>query len=237
MALGLWLGAALAGALALAWVAVAPEGWRQGTVAPLFIDVLAVGLCASAWLVHRRLAASWLRERNVASSIEEQVGMAPGLLKGSLELGRTLPHGVSSGLADRAARNVLGQLGGEQRDLGGRMTRDVARWIRRGGVSLMLVMPLVVVLTAVAPGRSLMAWAGLARPFELMAAPTLPALVVTPGTIEVLRGSDVPMEVSAPGRTTVTVHWQAAGDIALEEMIDLDGDRGSFLLRSVTARI
>ena len=236
LALGLWLGAALAGALALAWVAVAPEGWRQGTVAPLLIDALAVGLCAAAWLVHRKLAASWLRERNVASSIEEQVGMAPGLLRGSLELGRTLPHGVSSGLADRAAQNVLGHLRSEQRDLGGRMTRDVGRWIRRGGVSLMLVMPLVVVLTVVAPGRSLMAWAGLARPFELMAAPTLPALVVTPGTIEVLRGSDVPMEVSAPGRTTVTVHWQAAGDIALEEMIDLDGDRGSFVLRSVTAR-
>jgi len=97
-------------------------------------------------------------------------------------------------------------------------------------------MPLVIVLTVVAPGRSFMAWAGLARPFELMAGPTLPALVVTPGTVEVLRGSDVPMEVSAPGRTMVTVHWQATGDIALEEMIDLDGDRGSFVLRSVTAR-
>ena len=81
-----------------------------------------------------------------------------------------------------------------------------------------------------------MAWAGLARPFELMAGPTLPALVVTPGTVEVLRGSDVPMEVSAPGRTTVTVHWQAAGDVALEQTIDLDGDRGSFVLRRVTAR-
>ncbi len=71
LALGLWLGAALAGALALAWLAVAPEGWRQGTSAPLLIDVLVVGLCASAWLVHRRLAGSWLRERNLASSIEQ----------------------------------------------------------------------------------------------------------------------------------------------------------------------
>lgn len=108
--------------------------------------------------------------------------------------------------------------------------------MRRGGLGLGLLMPLVVVLTVVAPGRSLMAWAGLARPFELMAGPTLPALVVTPGTVEVRRGSDVPMQVSAPGRTTVTVHWQAAGDVALEELIELDGDRGSFVLRSVTAR-
>ncbi len=236
LALGLWFGAALAGVLALAWVVVAPEGWRQGTVVPLFIDALVVGLLASAWLVYRRLAGSWLRERNVASSIEQRVGMAPGLLRGSLELGRTLPHGVSSGLADRAAQNALGHLSGDHRDLGGQMTHDVGRWTRRGGLGLMLAMPLVVVLTLVAPGRSLIAWEGLARPFELMAAPTLPALVVTPGTIEVLRGSDVPMEVSAPGRTTVTVHWQAAGDVALEEMIDLDGDRGSFVLRGVTAR-
>ena len=236
LALGLWLGAALAGALALAWLAVAPEGWRQGTSAPLLIDALVVGLCASAWLVHRRLAGSWLRERNLASSIEQEVGMAPGVLRGSLELARTLPPGVSSGLADRAAQNALGHLRGAHRDLAGRMTHEVGRWMRRGGLGLILLVPLVVVLTIVAPGRSLMAWSGLARPFELMAGPTLPALVVTPGTVEVLRGSDVPMEVSAPGRTTVTVHWQAAGDVALEAMIELDGDRGSFVLRSVTAR-
>ena len=236
LALGLWLGAALAGALALAWLAVAPEGWRQGTSAPLLIDALVVSLCASAWLVHRRLAGSWLGERNLASSIEQEVGMAPGVLRGSLELARTLPPGVSSGLADRAAQNALGHLRGAHRDLAGRMTHEVGRWMRRGGLGLILLVPLVVVFTIVAPGRSLMAWSGLARPFELMAGPTLPALVVTPGTVEVLRGSDVPMEVSAPGRTTVTVHWQAAGDVALEEMIELDGDRGSFVLRSVTAR-
>ena len=208
----------------------------RGTSAPLLIDVLVVGMFASGWLVHRRLARSWLRERNVASSIEQEVGMAPGVLRGSLELARTLPPGVSSGLADQAAQDALGHLGGEHRNIAGRMTHEVGRWMRRGGLGLTLLMPLVVVLTVVAPGRSLMAWAGLARPFELMAAPTLPALVVTPGTVEVLRGSDVPMEVSAPGRTTVTVHWQAAGDVARRETIDLDGDRGSFVLRSVTAR-
>ena len=236
LTLGLWLGAALAGALALAWVAVAPEGWRQGTSAPLLIDLLVVGLFTSVWLVYRRLAGSWLGERNLASSIEQEVGMAPGVLRGSLELARTLPPGVSSRLADRAAQNALAHLRGANRDLAGRMTHEVGRWMRRGGLGLILLMPLVVVLTVVAPGRSVMAWAGLARPFELMARPTLPALVVTPGTVEVPRGSDLPMDVSAPGRTTVTVHWQAAGDVALEEMIQLDGDRGSFVFRSVTAR-
>ena len=236
LALGLWLGAAFAGVLALAWVAMAPEGWRQGTSVPLLIDVLAVGMFAAGWLVHRRVAGSWLRERNVANSIEQEVRMAPGVLRGSLELARTLPPGVSSGLADRAAQNALGHLRGERRDLAGRMTHEVGRWMRRGGLGLALLMPLVVVLTVVAPERSLMAWAGLATPLELMAGPTLPALVVTPGTVEVFRGSDVQMEVSAPGRATVTVHWQAAGDVALEETIDLDGDRGSFVLQSVTAR-
>jgi hypothetical protein len=236
LALSLWLGATLVGALALAWVAMAPEGWRQGTSAPLLIDALILGLCVSSWIVHQRLAGSWLRERNVANDIEREVGMAPGVLGGSLELARTLPSGVSSSLADRAAQNALTYLRGERRDLAGRMIRKVRWWIRHGGLGLGVLMPLVIVLTVVAPGRSFMAWSGLARPFELMAGPTLPALVVTPGTVEVLRGSDVPMEVSAPGRTTVTVHWQATGDIALEEMIDLDGDRGSFVLRSVTAR-
>ena len=236
LALGLWLGAVFAGALALAWLVVAPDGWRQGTATPLFIDALVVGLCVCAWLAHRRFAGSWLREHNLASSIEQVVGMAPGVLRGSLELARTVPPGVSSGLADRAAQNALGHLRGRHRDLAGRMAHEVGWWMRRGGVGFVALMPLVVVLTVVAPGRSLMAWSGLARPFELLAGPTLPRLVVTPGTVEVLRGSDVPLEVSAPGRTTVTVHWQAVGDVALAEMIDLDGDRGSFVLRSVTAR-
>ena len=236
LALGLWLGAAFAGALALAWLIVAPEGWRQGTPVPLLIDVVVVGLCAGAWWVHRRLAGSWLREPNVANSIEHEVGMAPGVLRGSLELARTLPVGVSSGLADQAAQNAVGRLRGEHRVLAGRMTHEVGHWIRRGVLGLVVLMPMVLVFTFVAPGRSLMAWAGLARPFELLAGPTLPALVVTPGTVEVPRGSDVSMEVSAPGRTTVTVNWQAAGDVEASEMIELDGDRGSFVLRSVTAR-
>ena len=226
----------MAAALSLAWLGVAPEGWRQGTAVPLVIDVLVIGLCATAWLVHRRLAESWLVERNVASSIEETIGMAPGLLKGSLELARALPAGVSSDLADHAAHNAVRQLQGERGDLGGRMTQEVGRWIRRGGLGFLVMMPLALVLTVAAPGRSLMALVGLGKPFELLAGPTLPALVVTPGTVEVPRGSDVPMQVSAPGRMMVTVHWQAAGDVALAETIDLDGDQGSFVLRSVSAR-
>jgi hypothetical protein len=236
LALGLWLGTAMAAALSLAWLGVAPEGWRQGTAVPLLIDVLVAALCATAWLVHRRLGESWLGERNVASSIEERVGMAPGLLKGSLELARVLPPGVSSPLADHAANNAVGRLQGAHGDLAGRMTQEVGGWIRRGAFGFVVLIPLVLVLTVVAPGRSLMALVGLASPFELLAGPTLPALVVTPGTVEVPRGSDVTMHVSAPGRAMVTVHWQAAGDVALEEEIVLDGDQGSFVLQDVSAR-
>jgi hypothetical protein len=204
LALGLWLAAAFAGALALAWLFVAPEGWRQGSPVPLLIDGVVLGTCAGAWWVHRRLAGSWLRERNIANSIEREVGIAPGVLRGSLELARTLPDGVSSRLADRAAQNAVGRLQGDYRTLAGRMTHEVGYWIRRGVLGLIVLMPLVLVFTFVAPGRSVMALAGLASPFELLAGPTLPALVVTPGTIEVPRGFDVPMEVSAPGRTAVT---------------------------------
>lgn len=236
LALGLWLVAAFAGALALAWLVVAPEGWRQGSPVPLLIDVGIVGMCVVAWFVHRRLSESWLQEPNVAHSIEDEVGIAPGVLRGSLELARTLPAGVSSELADRAAQDAVGQLRGERRKLAGRMTHEVGRWIRRGVLGLIVLMPVTLVFTVVAPGRSLMVLAGLASPFELLAGPTLPALVVTPGTVEVPRGSDVSMEVSAPGRATVTVHWQAAGDVELDELIELDGDRGSFVLRNVTAR-
>ena len=91
--MALWLGGAFTATLVLAWVVMAPGGWRQGTAMPLIIDLIIVALCLLAWVTHRRIATRWLREPNLANSMEEKAKLAPGLLRGSLELARALPRG------------------------------------------------------------------------------------------------------------------------------------------------
>ena len=236
LAFGLWLGAGVTGILILAWLVAAPDGWRQGTAMPLIIDLALVGLGVLAWTAYRRIGTLWLREPNLTASMEESAGLAPGVLQGSLELARALPPGVSSALAFQAAEAALTDLKGPRPRLAGRLAAEAARWTRRATMGLALLVPTVALLTIVSPSRSFAAWSGLARPFGLLAGPTLPPLEVTPGTAEVLRGADVPLTVTAPGRTTVTVHWQAAGDVALEERLDVVADRAGLVLRTVTAR-
>ncbi len=236
LAVGLWVVAGMAGVLILAWAIAAPDGWRQGTAMPLVIDLVLVGLGVLAWMGYRRAGRFWLREPNLTASMEESAGLAPGVLQGSLELARDLPPGVSSALALQAAEAALTGLGPPRPRLGGRLAREAAGWIRRARVGLALLVPTVVVLTLAAPSRSFAAWSGLARPFGLLAGPTLPPLVVTPGSAEVLRGSDVPLTVTAPGRASVTVHWQAAGDVAVEECLEVAGDRAGTILRTVSVR-
>ena len=236
LAMALWFGGAFTATLVLAWVVVAPGGWRQGTAMPLIIDSIIIALCLLAWVTHRRVATRWLREPNLANSMEEKAELAPGLLRGSLELAGALPRGVSSSLASRAAERALSDLKGREGELAGRMAVQAGHWVRRGFVGLSVLVAMVAVLTVTAPSRSFAAWSGLARPFELLAGPTLPPLEVSPGSAEVLRGTDVVLEVSAPGRATVTLHWQAVGDVAEEETLLLAEDRASFVLRTVYAR-
>ena len=236
LALGLWLGAGVTAALILAWLVAAPNGWQQGTILPLTIDLGLLSLGVLAWTGYRQVRTLWLREPNLTASMEESAGLAPGVLQGSLELARTLPPGVSSALAAQAAEETLTDLHGPRPRLAGRLGGEAQGWIRRGTVGLAVLVPMVVLLTMVSPTRSFAAWSGLARPFGLLAGPTLPPLEVTPGSAEVLRGTDVPLTVTAPGRLAVTVHWQAAGDVATEERLDVIADQAGLVLRTVSAR-
>ena len=236
LAVGVWLGGGVTGALILAWLVVAPEGWRQGTAMPLAIDLALASFGMVAWAAYRKMGTLWLREPNLTASMEESAGLAPGVLQGSLELARALPGGVSSALAVQAAEEALADLKGPRPRLAGRMAGEATGWIRRGTLGLVLLVPTVAVLTMISPTRSYAAWAGLARPFGLLSGPTLAPLEVTPGSTEVLRGSDVPLTVTAPGRLSVTVHWQAAGDVAVEERLDVIADQAGLVLRTVSAR-
>ncbi len=229
----LWIIAGIMGALILAWLAVTPEGWHQGTVIPMSIDLILVGLGVFAWKIYQRANRLWLREPNLTASMEERSEIAPGVLQGSLELSRALPLGVSSALATQATEDVLAELTESIPNLAGRLSAESGRWIRHAMIGFVSLVLIFAMLTTTSPSRSLSAWSGLVKPFGLLASPIFPPLEVKPGTADVLRGTDVLIDIKAPGRTTVVVHWKEAGDLALEERIDVIANQAELILKKI----
>jgi hypothetical protein len=238
LAAGAWLGGAVALMLIVAWIVVGSDGWRQGSDVPLWIDgVTLIVLGAGVWRF-RRLADRWFGEEPLSASMERAAGLPPGVLRGTLELSRAIPAGVSTTLASRAVQGTVRDLDGrEEAALAGSIGERVALWTRRGlGFATALAVTFIV-LTIAAPGRTADALAGVASPLSTMVDPVLPPIVVIPGDVEVLRGTDVDLDVSAAGRLEVELAWQAAGDIARTERLTVDGGRASYVFRTVSAPI
>ncbi len=233
----LWAVAALAGVLVLAWTLAGADGWRAGSVGPLALDVVALGLIVAVIVAVRRAVTRWLGSRAVASSMEEAVGLPPGTVLGSLELSERLPDGVSPGLAARAERIVADQLTGDEARLSGPLGQATRIRRLRGLQGLALLALAVIVLGAMSPQRSLQAWSGLSRPIATLSVPELPPLRVRPGNVEVLRGSTVDVEVEAPGRTEVTLSWRFAGELVEVRTQAFDGGMTQFTVPAVTSPV
>lgn len=223
--------------LVIAWLAAGPDGWRQGSDGPMVLDgLLILSLGAAAFLLRRGLAI-WLAEPSLADSIEGATGVLPGRVLGSLELARGLPVGVSQSLATLAVRRTLGDLNRSHEQLAGRMGERVAIWTRRGMGALTAVAVVLVLLLVAAPARSMGAWGPLSSPLSTMRDPILPPLVVTPGSLEILRGSDVELLIVAPARVSVELAWQAAGEVAHTERVALSEGRGAHTFAAVSAPV
>ncbi|HKJ02542.1 MAG TPA: hypothetical protein VJ997_08810, partial [Longimicrobiales bacterium] len=237
VAAALWLGAAAALVLVAAWVLAGPEGWRQGSDAPLVLDLLLLGFAGLAVPGIRAGIRRWYAEIPLADAMERASGLDQGLVRGSLEVARALPVGVSSALAGRAMESVLGALGGSSEELAGGLGRSVDHWRRRGTGVLTTLTVVVVALAVATPGRAGRAWFGLSTPLRVMADPVLPPLVLSPGTVEVLRGSDVPVRIEAPGRASAQLVWQVAGDVGTSEVVTLTEGVGVKVFPSVSATV
>lgn len=237
LAAALWVVVPVAVALVFAWVLSGGSGWRQGSWTPLVLDIMVlVGAGAMVWYWIRG-RGRWLAEARVASTIEDSAGLARGVVLGSLELARSIPHGVSQALAHQAEGSVARRLTGSRAGLAGALREESGRWIRRG-MGTLAVMGIAVVAAAVlTPERSRVAWAGLATPFKVMAQPYLPPLVVEPGNVEILRGESLLIEVEAPGRTEITLHSRAAGDVPRSATRDAIDTRTSFAFPAVMVEL
>lgn len=238
MALVLWVAVGAGGVLALTWILAGPSGWTQGTAGPLVLDAALVGLLAVAVGLYALAPVRWVYERRLAEAVEDATSLATGTLLGSLELARSLPVGVSASLSERAQRRVLDKLEGSDADLSGRLDRQARHWFKNGLGGIGVIAPLIVLLTLGSPSRTAQAWGGLLHPFSLLPRPVLPALSVTPGSTEVLRGAPVAVQVRAPGRVSVSLHWQAAGDIARSETRPIAaGDVAGFTFPAVSVEL
>jgi hypothetical protein len=222
-------------ALVAAWIFAGPDGWRQGSEGPLIVDAAVVLTLVAAMFGVRYALSVWLAEASLAACMERAAGVMAGRLRGSLELARGVPVGVSESLVGLAARRTIGDLGRPARDLAGEKGDQVSRWTRAGMGALAGVVMAVTLLAVAAPTRSTDAWAPLASPLGAMKDPVLPPLVVTPGDIEVLRGADVAISVEALSRESVELAWQAAGEVARTDEIRLVDGRGSHVLVAVAA--
>ncbi|MDE2772419.1 MAG: hypothetical protein OXI46_01760 [Gemmatimonadota bacterium] len=235
MAAGLWSIAALGVVLAVAWLAAGPEGWSQGSPGPLLLDL---GLAVLALVLAVRLGRGdrgWLAEHRVARAMEDSAGLARGTVRGALQLTREVPAGVSRSLAELAQRTVAVRLSLPPEQLAGPLDTGARGWVRRGAVAVALVAPMVVLLGVSSPNRSRDAWAGLGRPLHTLSRATLPPLQISPGDVEVLRGSAVNVMVRAPGRSEVTLRWRAEGEVAQTETLATEGGEAQFLFPAVGA--
>jgi hypothetical protein len=235
-AAGLWVASGLALLLSAAWFAVGSDGWRPGSNTPAVLDALMLLWVAAAAAGFRLGARRWFDEVRLSRSIERAAGMSAGIVRGSLELARTVPGGVSNQLADQAvSRTALGLSGRTAPQLAGELGHDVAAWMRRGMIAAALALVALVTLGLLGPDRAARAWAGVSSPLATMVDPVPARIVVRPGTVEVMRGSDVRVDVDAQGRLAVDLAWQAAGDVARAERLDLVGGRASYIFEAVTA--
>ena len=238
VAVAMWLAGGAGLLLLVAWIAVGPDGWRQGSNLPALLDASALVGLVGVLLLFRQRARHWFGEVPLAAAIEVAVGLRPGIVRSSLELARVVPRGVSETLATRAVSGTVQELDGrEEAALSGTLGDSVTWWSRRGRSVLVAVGLVLILLTVASPGRTANALAGVASPLRTAVDPVLPALVVVPGSIEVMRGSDVDLTVSAVGRAQVQLTWQAAGDIARSTLLEVTNAQAAHVFRTVSASI
>jgi hypothetical protein len=223
--------------LLLAWILVGGSDGSVGSPVPLILDGVAVVALLAVGLWYRREVRETLDERRISASMEQAAGVPDGALQGALELGRSIPSGVSGALVGRGEERLLASIGPPTPALAGDLGGQFRQRSRRLGGALALLAPGLVLALLMAPDRGATALRGLLSPFTSLNGPELPALVVQPGDAEVLRGSGVTVEVDAAFRDRVSLRWQAAGDVVRNVEIPMEAGKGEFPFPEVTAAI
>jgi hypothetical protein len=197
-----------------------------------------VGVAVSVAVVGRVLFLRWVAsvtEWRVAAAAESRAGLPQGSLRSVLELGRHLPPGLSRPLFQRSEEELAGRIAGlGPLDLSGELGAR-ARSRRLGAIGVVGGLALLTAAAGVtSPDRARAGWEPLLHPVAHLKGPVLPPIAVTPGDVEVNRGGVVEVTVTAPGRSSVTVRWQVAGDVPRDERVGLTDAGGVATVGPVT---
>ncbi len=223
--------------LAVAWLLAGRTVWAAPSPGPLALELLALTAAGSVLLGLRRRWLLGTAERDLASTAEAGAQLPNGAVLGVLELARGVPGGTSVSLFRREEADVGRKLSGHgPREVSGEVGRRARR--RRGAVlgSLLGTTAFTGLLGFVSPQRVQTGWSPLLHPLAHLSSPPLPAMVVTPGNTEVLRGADLAVHVLAPGRFAVTVAARADGDVLRREVAGIVADSAVVVLHHIDAR-
>ena len=100
IALG-WGAVVVVATLLLGWLLVPGGAADRPTAVPLLIDLAALVVAVAAGVRWFRVRKAHLDASTIGATMERVSGLADGLVRGSMELARDLPSGVSRSLVAR----------------------------------------------------------------------------------------------------------------------------------------
>lgn len=194
----------------LSFLAADTSLYGRGSPAALLLTaalVAALGATVLAWRrARRRLAVG-----SLVPETEASLGLRDGELSAALELESGPAPGTSGPLASAHVGRVARRL--EQG--GNLLPASTALWTRRSltAGTVFGVLAVGALATArLAPDRARRARAALLAPWAMAFPPPLPPIRLHAGGLELASGTRLRLEVEAPGRSRVTLRWQAAGE-------------------------
>ncbi len=230
-----WCGVAVMVLLGLAPLLAGDDGWRAGSPLPVLLCILLIVVIPFGVWLWRTLGRVWCRDEGISAALDVSAGLPKGTVFGSLELSRQMPPGTSQVLRDMALARVGGRLLGDASTLSGSLGATLRRGFRRSVIVLLAALALPVLALSFEARRAIDAWAGVLRPWSVLAQTAYPPVSVEPGTVEVQRGASVDVIAHAPGRDRATLHWVSTGQVEQSQVLRLTGGSGSRSLSPIAS--
>lgn len=204
---------------------------------PLAIDLAAVSLSISVSVLLFRRWLARVDDAEVARHAESQFGLAEGQLRTVLEM-HSAPAGTSQALLRREENNLASRLGGaDPVALAGALGRRTQSRRTRALAVAAALCAAVTLLAFAAPERSRASWQPLLRPVRTIVATALPPIRLEPGSTTVPRGTSVEIDVVAPRRDLVVLHWRERGDVLNELPVTMIDSVAAVRINAVHAEL
>lgn len=203
----------LVGLLTSAATWLSDGGWLTLPRAlPVLSWALALGGAVALGLFVRRRLRARSAPMAVAAAIEREQELRRGSLTGLLEV-------ADAGIfAEHAAESLGAQLRLAQE----RPAPRLRRRLQRAALLSALAAVQIGALASTSWARRADGWRALLHPVDAWRGALVAPLAIVDVPSRVMRGADVPLRITAPGRTQVSVRWRATGGAWQENVLAVD---------------